>query len=223
MTQQRRRWSPDRITEARPTPWPPSPRCSAPYYTVKRQAKQKRMSVAPPPEAGLLAMRLIRTTAADWERWAVSAWRCWRRPRADVGCDLWAESACHPDYDADATLARWAHYTTSPPDRTGVGKLFSLAAAAIKAPAAGYSGNGKQRRRRQAAGDAGEDVDQPPERPVRFSDGALVRVHRRARRGAGVGHLARLQQGRCGARIRLSPCSTPPGRCAPAKATSPSP
>lgn len=164
-----------------------APVLGAPPYTVKQPAKRTTtapQAAEPPPEPAQLAavMQFIPNDgSADWEHWTKVGLALFAATAgSDAGRDLWvAWSARHPDYDADATLARWEHYATSPPDRTGAGKLFSLAAAAIKAPGAGYSGNGGQPPPPPLGGahglpDDADAADQPPERPVRFSDSALA-------------------------------------------------
>ena len=163
----------------------------------KRKVTLAPTAAEPPPELAQLAaaMGLIQNDQpANWEHWNSVGLALWAATEGgDGGRDLWvAWSARHPDYDADATLARWTHYATSPPDRTGAGKLFSLAVAAIKAPGAGYGGNrtGNSTQPPQqpvvpgmaalpddlegSDADAVTDPDQPPERPIRFSDSALA-------------------------------------------------
>ena len=70
--------------------------------------------------------------ALDWETWNNVGLAIYAATGGvQAGWELWRDwSAKHPDNDPDATLARWEHYAKSPPDRTGAGKLFAMAAAA---------------------------------------------------------------------------------------------
>jgi hypothetical protein len=136
------------------------------------------------------AMRLIpNKSPANWEWWNSIGLALFAATEgSNAGRDLWVEfSALHPDYDAAETASRWRHYATSPPTRTGASKLFTLAAAAIRAPSNGpRAGNGQQPPPPPAGGataapgadpdgDPGEDPGAPPvEWPARFSDNALA-------------------------------------------------
>jgi hypothetical protein len=68
----------------------------------------------------------------DWEAWNNVGLAIYAATEgAEAGWALWRDwSAKNPADDPDATLARWEHYATSPPDRTGAGKLFAMAGAA---------------------------------------------------------------------------------------------
>jgi AAA domain/Primase C terminal 2 (PriCT-2)/Bifunctional DNA primase/polymerase, N-terminal len=71
--------------------------------------------------------------ATDWEFWNSVGMAAWAASGgSSFGYTAWAAwSAKHPQYDAAACRERWKHYPTSPPDKTGAGKLFSLAAKAM--------------------------------------------------------------------------------------------
>jgi putative DNA primase/helicase len=68
----------------------------------------------------------------DWESWNNVGLAIYAATAgSEAGWELWRDwSAKNPADDPDATLARWEHYAKSPPDRTGAGKLFAMAAAA---------------------------------------------------------------------------------------------
>ena len=90
-----------------------------------------------PPTAALgdiaAALALIPNAGPpDWESWNNVGLAIYAATEGgEAGWELWRDwSAKNPADDADATLARWEHYATSPPDRTGAGKLFALAGAA---------------------------------------------------------------------------------------------
>jgi hypothetical protein len=69
---------------------------------------------------------------ADWEEWNKIGLAIFAATLGtEAGRDLWLGwSAKHPDYDEDHALKRWEHYPSSPPDRTGAGKLFAMAGSA---------------------------------------------------------------------------------------------
>jgi AAA domain-containing protein/primase-like protein len=66
---------------------------------------------------------------ADWEHWNTVGMATWAASGGSIhGFNAWcAWSAQHPEHDDDACRKRWNHYPTSPPDRTGAGKLFAMA------------------------------------------------------------------------------------------------
>jgi hypothetical protein len=68
----------------------------------------------------------------DWESWNSVGLAIWASTGGSgAGWVLWRDwSARNPANDPETTAARWAHYAKSPPDRTGAGKLFRLAAEA---------------------------------------------------------------------------------------------
>jgi hypothetical protein len=70
---------------------------------------------------------------ADWEHWNNIGLAVWLATGgSELGfAGLHAWSAKHPDYDEDELRERWKHYFESPPDRTGAGKLYALAAKAL--------------------------------------------------------------------------------------------
>ncbi len=131
-----------------------APVVGAPPYAARKAAKRPTKPAEPDealPDLAQLAaaMRFVPNDGpADWEHWnSVGLALFAATGGSDAGRDLWvAWSARHPDYDADATLARWQHYPESPPSKTGAGKLFALAAAAVTVPVSGtrHSGNGQQ-------------------------------------------------------------------------------
>ena len=65
----------------------------------------------------------------DWEKWNNVGMAIWVACRGhELGFNAWCTwSAGHPSFDPDACWARWAHYPSSPPDRTGAGKLYAMA------------------------------------------------------------------------------------------------
>ena len=67
---------------------------------------------------------------ADWDHWNNVGMAVWRATGgSDEGFDSWLKwSAKHPEYDDAACGKRWKHYPNAPPDRTGAGKLFAMAA-----------------------------------------------------------------------------------------------
>lgn len=69
---------------------------------------------------------------ADWEHWNNVAMATWAATGgAESGFAAWcAWSERHPTHDAAACRERWTHYVTSPPDKTGAGKLFKMATEA---------------------------------------------------------------------------------------------
>ena len=69
---------------------------------------------------------------ADWEHWNAVGMAAWVATGGSTpGFNAWAKwSEKHPEHDAEACAKRWQHYPESPPDRTGVGKLFRMARAA---------------------------------------------------------------------------------------------
>ena len=90
-----------------------------------------------PPTAEVLdiaaALRVIPNAGApDWESWNNSGLAIYAATEgSEAGRDLWVDwSAKNPADDPDVTLARWNHYATSPPNRTGAGRLFAMAVAA---------------------------------------------------------------------------------------------
>ncbi len=78
---------------------------------------------------------------ADWDHWNSVGMAVWRASGgSNEGYDAWLEwSAKHPAHDEEACAKRWQHYPSSPPDRTGAGKLFKMAAKARKSKG---NGNG---------------------------------------------------------------------------------
>jgi hypothetical protein len=70
---------------------------------------------------------------ADWEHWNAVGMATWvASGGSEAGCTAWRTwSAKHPAHDEAACRARWQHYPTSPPTRTGAGKLFAMAAEAV--------------------------------------------------------------------------------------------
>ena len=66
---------------------------------------------------------------ADWEHWNAVGMATWAASGGSIhGFNAWcAWSAQHPEHDVAACRERWNHYPTSPPDRTGAGKLFAMA------------------------------------------------------------------------------------------------
>jgi len=70
---------------------------------------------------------------ANWEAWNAVAMAVWAATGGSeagrVALDAW--SARNPAYDAEETRQRWEHYTTSPPTRTGAGKLWAMAREAV--------------------------------------------------------------------------------------------
>ena len=151
----------------------------APAYQTKPAAHKKLKAApepaeTPEPEVLATAMQLIPNDGpADWEHWNAIGMALFAATNgSEAGRDLWlAWSAKHPSYDTATTDARWCHYATSPPSRTGAGKLFALAADTIKAPTGGNS----QHPPATHIPAEPDDPDAPPiERPVRFSDNALA-------------------------------------------------
>lgn len=69
----------------------------------------------------------------DWEVWNAVGMATWIASAGSVhGFNGWsAWSAQNPTHDEVACEERWRHYPTSPPDRTGAGKLYKLVAEAI--------------------------------------------------------------------------------------------
>lgn len=69
---------------------------------------------------------------ADWEHWNNAGLAVWLATAgAAHGFMAWAAwSAKHPSHDHDLCLERWKHFAESPPDRTGAGKLYAMAAKA---------------------------------------------------------------------------------------------
>lgn len=67
---------------------------------------------------------------ADWEAWNRIGMATWAASGGSVhGFNAWAGwSARSPAHDDAACRERWRHYPTSPPDKTGAGKLYKLAA-----------------------------------------------------------------------------------------------
>jgi hypothetical protein len=70
---------------------------------------------------------------ADWEHWNAVGMATWAATGgSSLGFAAWrAWSAKHPAHDEAACQERWKHYFSSPPDRTGAGKLFALAVKAV--------------------------------------------------------------------------------------------
>jgi hypothetical protein len=70
---------------------------------------------------------------ADWEQWNNVGLAVWLATGgSELGlAGLRAWSAKHPDFDKEELQERWTHYPVSPPDRTGAGKLYALAAKAL--------------------------------------------------------------------------------------------
>jgi len=70
---------------------------------------------------------------ADWEWWnnvAMAVWAATGGSEAGFhALDAWSRR--NPAYDLKETRDRWDHYKTSPPNRTGAGKLFSMAREAV--------------------------------------------------------------------------------------------
>lgn len=64
----------------------------------------------------------------QWNRIGMAAWRA-SSGHAFAAFDAWSQKS--PKYDAQATVARWEHYPSSPPNRIGAGTLFQLAAQAV--------------------------------------------------------------------------------------------
>ena len=103
----------------------------------KRERKGNGHDPEGPPTAELrdiaAALALIPNAGApDWESWNNTGLAIYAATEgAEAGWELWRDwRAKNPADDPDATLARWEHYATSPPDRTGAGKLFAMAGAA---------------------------------------------------------------------------------------------
>jgi predicted P-loop ATPase len=71
---------------------------------------------------------------ADWDHWTAVAMATWRATDGSVhGFNAWyAWSSKHPDWDEEACRKRWDGITKSPPNRTGVNKLFAMARKAVK-------------------------------------------------------------------------------------------
>ena len=69
----------------------------------------------------------------DWEHWNAIGMAIWvASGGSEAGFTAWCTwSAKHPSHDEGACRARWHHYPTSTPTRTGAGKLFGLAAKAV--------------------------------------------------------------------------------------------
>jgi RecA-family ATPase len=69
----------------------------------------------------------------DWDFWSNLGMAVWLATGgSELGfAALHAWSAQHPDFDEAELLARWDHYPASPPDRTGAGKLYAMAAKAL--------------------------------------------------------------------------------------------
>jgi hypothetical protein len=69
----------------------------------------------------------------NWEHWNAVGMATWvATGGSEAGLAAWCTwSAKHPDHDENACQERWRHYPTSPPTRTGAGKLFALAAQAV--------------------------------------------------------------------------------------------
>lgn len=70
--------------------------------------------------------------SADWEHWNNVGLAVWLATAGSAhGFMAWtAWSAKHASHDHDLCLERWEHFPQSPPDRTGAGKLFAMAAEA---------------------------------------------------------------------------------------------
>lgn len=70
---------------------------------------------------------------ADWECWNNVGMAVWLATAGSVhGFNAWcAWSTKHPEHDQDACRERWDHYFKSPPDRTGAGKLYAMAAKVL--------------------------------------------------------------------------------------------
>lgn len=66
---------------------------------------------------------------ADWESWNTVGMAAWAATGGSMaGFAAWcAWSAKNPAHDDAATGARWDHYRTSPPTRSGAGTLFHMA------------------------------------------------------------------------------------------------
>ena len=81
---------------------------------------------------------------ADWDHWNKVGMATWAAAEGSVhGFNAWcAWSSKHPQHDVAACRERWRHYPTSPPNQTGAGKLFHMAADAWsgwKRPSEGYT------------------------------------------------------------------------------------
>ena len=81
---------------------------------------------------------------ADWDHWNKVGMATWAAAEGSVhGFNAWcAWSSKHPQHDVAACRERWRHYPTSPPNQTGAGKLFRMAADAWsgwKRPSEGYT------------------------------------------------------------------------------------
>jgi RecA-family ATPase len=70
---------------------------------------------------------------SDWEFWNNIGMATWAETGGSVfAYAAWAAwSSKHLKHDLAACRERWKHYPTSPPDKTGAGKLFHLAAEAV--------------------------------------------------------------------------------------------
>lgn len=69
---------------------------------------------------------------ADWEPWNNVGLAIWAATGgSEAGFHAWdGWSQRNPKYDAQMTRKQWEHYKSSPPNRTGAGKLFAMAARA---------------------------------------------------------------------------------------------
>jgi hypothetical protein len=70
--------------------------------------------------------------AANWEFWNSVGMATWLAtggsPHGFMAWSAW--SSKHPNHDQDLCHQRWEHYPASPPDKTGAGKLYAMAARA---------------------------------------------------------------------------------------------
>lgn len=136
----------------------------APASKAERQKKPNGQAGAHH-TAGTVDLDVIAALAAipndaapDWESWNNVGMATWLATNgAAHGFMAWAAwSAKNTSHDHELCLERWEHYSTSPPDRTGPGKLYAMAAEARP----GWRRPGEQRGRSRSA------EGQPPGVPI---------------------------------------------------------
>jgi hypothetical protein len=75
------------------------------------------------------ALAVLPNVSSDWEFWNYVGLAAWRATGgSEDGYTAWADwSAKSSKHHEDDCLARWKHYSTSPPTRIGAGTIFYLA------------------------------------------------------------------------------------------------
>lgn len=107
----------------------PPKRATGTHGTQNGHDRSAHGPTADPLDVSAALAVIPNTGPANWDHWNKVGMATWAATSGSTsGFSAWCGwSERHPDHDAEAATARWAHFASAPPGRIGAGTLFQLA------------------------------------------------------------------------------------------------